>query len=135
MKKIRLSTSILVLFAALLVSMSSCIPKKKLLYVQESKKNKDVNEYVNIRPEKKIQPFDNIYIRVSSIDEKTNAIFSRQGQTSNGTNIDLISYTVNESGYINFPFVGEIYVKGMTLQDAQKHIEEQVGQFLTNISV
>jgi polysaccharide export outer membrane protein len=115
--------------------MSSCIPKKKLLYVQETKKNKDVNEYVNKRPEKKIQPFDNIYIRVSSIDEKTNDIFSQQGQASNGTNIDLVSYTVNESGYINFPFVGEIYVKGMTLQDAQKHIEEQVGQFLPQISI
>jgi protein involved in polysaccharide export with SLBB domain len=31
--------------------------------------------------------------------------------------------------------VGEIYVKGMTLQDAQKHIEEQVGQFLPQISI
>jgi polysaccharide export outer membrane protein len=119
----------------LIVVASSCIPKRKLLYVQETKKDRDINEYTNVRPEKLIQPFDNIYIKVSSIDEKTNDIFSQQGQMASASNIDLISYTVNESGYINFPFVGEIYVKGMTLQDAQKKIEEDVGQYLTHISI
>lgn len=118
-----------------MIFISSCIPKKKLLYVQETKKNKDINEYANVRPEKLIQPFDNIYIKVSSIDQKTNDIFSQQGQMASASVIDLISYTVNESGYINFPFVGEIYVKGMTLQEAQKKIEEDVSQYLTNISI
>ncbi len=124
---------VIILFS--LFIMSSCIPKKKLLYVRETQDNKDIIEYINIRPEKRIQPFDNIYIKVSSIDEKTNEVFSNQGRMASQTDINLVSYTVNESGYINFPFVGEIFVKDRTLQDAQKVIEEEVGQYLTNISI
>ena len=122
-------------FLLLLFIISSCVPKKKLLYLKEQKKNKIQDEYTNIRPEKTIQPFDNIYIKVSSIDEKTANIFGNQGRMASSTDINLISYTVNQSGYINFPFVGEIYVKGLTLQEAQQKIEAEVSEYLTNISI
>ena len=81
------------------ISTASCIPKKKLIYLQEDKDNEAVDTYTNFRPEKKIQPFDNLYINVSSIDEKTANIFSRD--TRSLTNVDLISYTVDQSGNIN----------------------------------
>lgn len=111
------------------------MPKRKLLYLQEQKKNELKDEYDNIRPEKSIQPFDNIYIKVSSIDDKTASIFSQQSVQGSEANLNLISYTVNQSGYINFPFVGEIYVKGMTLTEAQQKIEAAVGEYLSNISI
>lgn len=126
-----LSKILLVIF--ILISSVSCIPKKKLLYLQEDKKSERVDIYTNIRPEKKIQPFDNLYVNVSSIDEKTANIFSRDNR--NLTNVDLISYTVDQAGYINFPFVGEIYIKNMTLEEAQQKIESDVGQYLANISI
>jgi polysaccharide export outer membrane protein len=111
----------------------SCIPKRKLLYLQESSQTENVDSYTNIRPEKKIQPFDNLYINVSSIDEKTANIFSRD--TRNLNNVDLISYTVDQTGNINFPFVGEIFIKNLTLEEAQQKIEQEVGQYLSNISI
>ena len=40
----------------------SCVQRKKLVYFQEQKKDEKRDEFVNIRPEKKIQPFDNIYV-------------------------------------------------------------------------
>lgn len=112
----------------------SCVSRKKLTYLQEQKKEEIVNEYINIRPEKKIQPFDNIYVKVSSIDEKTATIFAEQNRVTN-QNIDLISYTVDQTGYINFPFVGEIYIKDLTLDEAQQTIETDVSQYLSNISI
>jgi polysaccharide export outer membrane protein len=114
---------------------SSCIPKRKLIYLQDQKEKDEKNEYVNVRPEKTIQPFDNIYIKVSSIDEKVNSVFSESGRSSSESNINLLSYTVSQSGYIDFPFVGEIYVKDQTLQQAQQKIEDKVGEFLNNISI
>lgn len=111
----------------------SCIPKKKLMYLQEDSNSEYVDTYTNIRPEKKIQPFDNLYINVSSIDEKTANIFSND--TRNLSNVDLISYTVDQSGNINFPFVGEIFIKNLTLEEAQEKIEREVGQYLSNISI
>ena len=112
----------------------SCVSRKKLVYLQDQKKEERIDEYVNIRPEKKIQPIDNIYIKVSSIDEKTASIFADQSRMT-GTNIDLISYTVDQSGYINFPFVGVIYVKDLTINEAQQKIENEVSQYLSNISI
>lgn len=112
----------------------SCVPRKKLVYLQDQKKEERKDEYINIRPEKKIQPFDNVFIKVSSIDEKTASIFADQSRIT-GQDINLISYTVDQSGYINFPFVGEIYVKDLTLNEAQEKIETEVSQYLSNISI
>jgi polysaccharide export outer membrane protein len=117
------------------VILSSCIPKKKLLYLREQEDAKSVDEYINVRPEKTIQPFDNIYVQVSSIDEKTANIFGHTGRVSSANDINLVSYTVNQEGYITFPFVGEIFVQGLRLQEAQQKIEAEVGEYLTNISI
>ena len=126
---------LLIICTGSLIIITSCIPRKKLIYTQDQKQSEIQDEYINIRPEKTIQPFDNIYIKVSSIDEKTSRVFADQSSGLAGANIDLISYTVSQTGYINFPFVGEIYVKGMTLKEARAVIEENAGQYLNNISI
>lgn len=123
------------IIAGLLIIVSSCVPRKKLLYTRKQNKDEVVNEYLNIRPEKNIQPFDNIYIKVSSIDEKTASIFADQSRSVGGNNIDLISYTVSQSGYVDFPFVGEIYVKDLTLQEAQAKIESSASEYLPQVSI
>lgn len=115
--------------------MASCIPKKKLLYLQDSEDTKYKNDYANLRPEKTIQPFDNLHIQVSSIDEKTANIFGSQGRSTSQTDINLLSYTVNQNGFITFPFVGEILVQGLKLQEAREKIEAEVGEYLTNVSI
>ncbi len=128
-------TTRLIIKLLILVMISSCIPKQKLLYLQEESDKEQINEYVNLRPEKTIQPFDNLHIQVSSIDEKTANVFgSRSGGTS-PTDVNLVSYTVNQDGYITFPFVGEIYIQGLKLQEARQKIEQEVGQYLTKISI
>jgi polysaccharide export outer membrane protein len=124
----------LIAIAISVIIFSSCISKKKLLYLQEKGLNQQ-NEYVNVRPEKTIQPFDNLFVQVSSIDEKTANIFGNSGRGSSQTDLNLISYTVNQDGYIIFPFVGQIFVKGLKLQEAQIKIESEVGEYLTNISI
>ncbi|MEZ5082530.1 MAG: polysaccharide biosynthesis/export family protein [Bacteroidales bacterium] len=123
------------IFILILLLGASCVPKRKLLYTQDQKEKEEQNEYSNIRPEKTIQPFDNLYVKVSSIDEKTAAIFASQDRNTSETSINLLSYTVNQAGYINFPFVGEIFVKNMKLQDAQVKIEQEVSEYLPNISI
>lgn len=105
------------------------------MFTHDQKPKEEQNEYVNVRPQKTIQPFDNIYIKVNSIDEKTANIFSNSSRAASESNINLTSYTVNQEGYVNFPFVGEIYVKDMTLNEAQASIEEKVSEYLSNISI
>ncbi|MCB0805050.1 MAG: polysaccharide biosynthesis/export family protein [Bacteroidales bacterium] len=131
MKRVFILTEVILIIAVL----SSCIPRKKLIYTHDQKPKDEKNEYVNVRPEKTIQPFDNIYIKVSSIDEKTANIFSMGSGAASQSNINLLSYTIDQSGYVDFPFVGKIFVKDMTLNEAQETIEKLVSEYLPNISI
>jgi len=47
-------------------------------------------------------PFDNLYIKIFSIDEKTSKIFNSSDDMRNSLSTNLISYVVDENGNINF---------------------------------
>ncbi|HLN53776.1 MAG TPA: polysaccharide biosynthesis/export family protein [Lentimicrobium sp.] len=114
----------------------SCIPQDKLKYVQDKTTSTWKSSYTHERPIKRIQPFDNLYIKVLSIDAETAAIFSNETVMNGpGIDINLISYTVNEKGMIDFPFVGEINVNNLTLKEAKLKIEEELSQYLSNTSI
>lgn len=122
-----------VIFIFLLVStLFSCTPTEKLKYSITQKGTSD--KYVNDRSEKNIQPFDYLYIKIYSLDEKTNNIFDNDNQ-SYGQSEELISYAVNDKGYINFPFIGDIFVKDMTIAEAKIKIEKELNKYLSNISI
>jgi len=125
----------LLIISILIVVFSSCVPRSKLMYLQDEKKDEVVNEYLNIRSIKKIESFDNIFISVISTDERTARIFGGEQSAMSRDYLSLVSYTVDKDGYIFFPFVGQIHVKGLVLKEAQEKIELEVGQYLNNISI
>ena len=130
-----INQKLLIIIFGFIIIFSSCVPKYKLLYLQDQKKDEVVNEYVNIRPIKAIESFDNIFIAVNSTDERTARIFGGEQTAMSRDYLSLISYTVDKDGFIFFPFVGQIHVKGLTLAKAQEKIEAEVGQYLNNISI
>jgi polysaccharide export outer membrane protein len=119
----------------LIMGLASCVPVRKLKYTQGDKENEQINDYFNERQMKTIQPYDNLYIKVYSLDEKTSAIFDGGGNTYRAENLNLVSYNVNNDGEIEFPFVGKIYVKDLTIYEAKSKIENLLKQYLSNISV
>jgi polysaccharide export outer membrane protein len=124
---------VLSMFSMLL---SSCIPHDKLKYVQDETSTEIKPVYQHIRPEKRIRPFDNLYINVMSIDEQTARIFSNQNNSINGElNVNLFSYTVNERGAIDFPFIGDIFLSGLTLTEAKVKVESELSQYLSNTAI
>jgi polysaccharide export outer membrane protein len=92
-------------------------------------------EYKNDRSSKTIKPFDELYIKVLSTDEKTAVIFSSDMRGSNYNDLYLVSYTVNENGDILFPFVGKIKVEGLTLEQASEKVQSALSQYLLNTAV
>ncbi len=113
------------------ILLTSCIPVEKLKYTIEESDTR--YEYTNIRSQKTIQPDDYLYIKIYSLDETTTAIFE-DGRSFNQDE-QLISYNVNEKGLISFPFVGDIYVKDLTIDEAKIMLEKELNRYLTNISV
>jgi polysaccharide export outer membrane protein len=73
-----------------------------------------------------------LYIKIFSLDEKTNGIFNERGVTLAN---ELLSYSVGAAGNISLPFVSNIYVKDLTINQAREKIEKSLQVYLNNISV
>lgn len=120
-----------ILFISLL---TSCVPTSQLSYFNDIEiLEKPV---VNPKIQKTIMPFDKLYIRILSIDPQTRQIFDtpdeiRYSSTSNS----IIGYLVDETGSIDFPFVGKINVGSLTLSQAGTKIQSSLNEYIPNTTV
>ncbi len=130
---------IYLIFAILL---SSCVSQKKIKYLQKVQEQ----DTTSFNPNKhnadyKIQVKDNLYVRVFALDEKAYLFFNKQsGSTSyndfaNDASIYLNSYSVNIEGNIDFPIVGKVYVKDLTVDQVKTILQQLVGEYLKEITV
>lgn len=123
-----------IFFIIIVLIFSSCIPQRKLLLMQD-KKDKSVvlTDSSGILGNYKIQSNDNIYIGVSSV-EGINTSFFNPALASNTTysesNQILVGYYVNDEGYIHFPFLGDVYLKGKTLDEARELMTEKLKKYV-----
>ncbi len=130
----------IVLLLSLLIT--SCVPLKKQIYLQGeiTKKLKDIEDaYKPNKSEYVVKPGDNLYIRVSSPDERTSAFLNNETNTTSRIespiSAALAGYRVNLDGSIDYPFVGKIYVAGLTLQKVTEKIQLAVSKYLEQSSV
>ena len=134
-----------VLFAAVVAAMvmTSCVSQKKILYLQKEQMIDSITsiEYQNKRSfDYKVQPGDNLYIRVSSMDKNFSEFFNSSGNTNMGSSssggnssgnagIYLNGFSVSDEGTINFPYAGTIYVKDLTIDEIQQKIQNIIGEY------
>lgn len=131
------------LFFFLLTAMfSSCIPIKRIEYLQQEVEKTDTlrNHFYNDIAEYRIQPGDNLYIRVKSVLAASDNIFGEdqsRGSSNyyNDAGIYLNSYLVNTEGYIDFPFVGSVYLKDLTIEEAKDLISSIVKDYIREATV
>lgn len=130
-----------ILFLSLLIS--SCISMKRVKYLQPVGNKDAQTAQVFNTPDVKylVQPGDNLYIRVSTLDEKTNTLFnsasggSAYGQSYSDLSVYLSSYTVNDSGFIIFPLAGKIQVAGNNEEKIVVLVQQAVDKFLRDTKV
>jgi polysaccharide biosynthesis/export protein len=139
MKTNLLSAKNTILFTGVLAAIiliSSCVPQKKIRYTQSKVKNDTINEFIlKQRPRNTVQPYDNLYIKVISPDVATSNMFNSESMNVQVVNYNMISYTVNDSGYIDFPFVGMIKVKDLTLIGAKDTIQSNLRKYISEATV
>lgn len=115
-------------FAVLGILLFSCVPQKKILYLQDMEGAKPQSLFANPTGEYRVRPGDYLYVRIFSMDKDANEIFSDMSGVSTfnltDQNIFLNSYMVNDSGYINFPLLGKIKAGGLPIQDIEKELYE-----------
>ena len=135
--------SVLFVTAIVMLVMTSCVSQKKILYLQKEQMNDSVAsiEYQNKRSfDYKVQPGDNLYIRVSSMDKNFSEFFNSSssvniGSINAGSNasgnasIYLNGFNVSDEGTIDFPYAGKIYVKDLTIDEIQQKIQNIIGEY------
>lgn len=119
------------LFAALL-SLSACNTSKKILYVQ----NMPFDSLVAVEraAEIKIQPQDQLSIVVTSRDPELSLPFNLpranvqlgSALVSSSSNGGVLGYTVDASGNIDFPILGELHVEGLTRKELSVLVKERL---------
>jgi len=130
-----------ILFLSLL--MTSCIPMKRMKYLQPVEENEPQRAQVFYTPDEKyvVQPGDNLYISVSTLDEKTNNLINTASGGSNSVysvsdlSVYLSSYTVSDSGYITFPLAGKLLVAGYTEDQIVILVRQAANKFLGDAKV
>lgn len=141
MKDIFISISkILILFTIIAFLFSSCVSEKKIKYLQQKQKT-DTSTYFegNRTGDYKIQPKDNLYIRIMSLDEKTNQLFNSMTTSDNNMSgggyyqdagIYLSSYSVSDEGYIEFPILGKVFIKELTVEQTKNLLQQLVDEYI-----
>lgn len=138
MKNTTYSLNLFVIFI-LLLFFSSCVSSRKIQYMQGPSGN--VKTYQRTRlTDNIIKPGDELYIRVSSFDDIAYNFFSTQTNANymnygNDVSIALISYTVNDSGYIYFPILGHIYVRDLTLDEATEKMKALSSEYFNQPTI
>lgn len=130
----------------LLVLFSSCVTTKDITMFQEENDLKTYYDMPKFVPDHKIQPFDNLYLSVLTLDPEVNKLFNPSLEGSgiaSGTqqmygsisSQYINGYMVAKDGTINLPIMGQINVLGLTLNEAQDRLKERAEEYLKEPTV
>ena len=119
----------LVIVFGLLLSVSSCVPTKRLKYLQENETAVDSIIAVDrIHKPYRIQVNDLLSIRVKALDQELVGMFNPIGdENPNATGEEAMywdGFLVNEHGNIRVPTLGEVNVLGFTVDEVREKIEK-----------
>lgn len=127
------------LFLLLVFMISSCISQKKIELLQnpaEVSNTYKLSEKCSLL----IKPNDDLYIRVSSFDDVAYNFFNNQTAANylnynNELSLSLITFTVNDSGAIDFPILGNVHMANLTIDEATKKMKELLSEYFNQPTV
>ena len=127
-----MNKSQVVFYLFILITLSSCVSKKKIIYLQ-GQQNQSSNQ-VNYEPI--IQNDDLLSITISSVEPELAAPFNidqlQSSGSGSGTNMNKTTYLVDTAGEIDFPVLGKIKVIGLTKTLLKQQIKERLSLYLTD---
>lgn len=118
-----------ILFITLFSFTSSCIPIKKLTYLQENPYESDTITFLRKKQEPyRLQVNDLLSIRIKALDQEKVGIFNPISDASpNATGEEKLYYdgfVVNDQGQIRMPLIGYIDVLGNTVDEVREKLEK-----------
>jgi polysaccharide export outer membrane protein len=116
----------IIIFLILSLFLSSCLTQKRIEYIQD--KNIDRALYTKKPPVYKVKPYDELSVLINTMDEfysgSFNQAFGGQGQGGGGAT-QTITYPVDKEGYINYPILGKVLVRDLTVDEISEKIRTE----------
>lgn len=115
-----------------------------MVYLQKTKNAQQVSESDSFRLQfgiYKVQFGDVLNIKVLSQDPLAVASFNIDGQGNNVQmqqnmiGLYINGYTVDTHGYIHFPILGDIYVRGKTVEEISAQISKDIDKYVNNVTI
>ncbi len=127
------------LTAAVVLLMSSCIPQRQVVLVQDAVPEESAFKTTEQVTERYVlKPNDYLFINVSSPNIELSAFYnpqSNQKTSSSQMRAELFYYGLDDSCRIDFPVAGLIDLKGCNLREAKERIYEAVAKTLTGFTL
>jgi len=112
---------------AITVVLCSCVPNKKLVIAQDKtlKRSQDQvyeHQLVKSRPNCKLVSGDVLAIEITYVDLLSDTYLKTVGSDPSANTRGTDGYTINDSGLIHLPMLGTIALKGLTIDEAERHV-------------
>lgn len=122
----------LLLFAG--VMLTSCVSRKKLIYLQSNDDGATRMMKAVPTPEYRLQANDIISIKIKALKPELVAIFNISESTTNANSAQnrgeeanyFEGFSVDDRGNIRIPIIGELNVMGMTLEEVRIKVEKEL---------
>ncbi len=120
----------------LMAMITSCIPKKDLVYFQGDPVLKDSIYKLQDEPYR-LQIGDMLYIDIKSADPELVALFKNVDSQNNSgiiseQRIYFTGYTIDRHGIIRIPYVGELNVLGYTTSEVREKLQKEFENYFKN---
>jgi len=133
-------STFLILLACILFA--SCNQYKRFTYLQPKTPERD-SLYAKKLILYKLQPSDNLYIKVTSpISKTTQEMFNTDISNSSsslygsqGGSLYIIGYLVNQEGFITLPVIGKIHVAGNTIDEVKTKLQDELSKLTSDAQV
>ncbi len=121
------------LIVVLLLTISSCVPTRKITYLQESEsiKNDSLITIQKVQPPYRLQINDILSIQIKApYDPSLVSLFNVSGENGQGGQLGgglyFSGYTVDQHGDIRVPQLNKIKALGLTLEELRELIEKRL---------
>lgn len=120
--------------------LSSCASYKKINYLQEAEGTNVDSLFQSKKYEYHLLSGDILHIQVNSYDEDITSLFNQQNNdrltTGLGQGIFYVTgYSVSDSGYIDLPVIGKLFVMGLTVEKAEQLVSQQAATYLKDVRI
>ncbi|MDP4267391.1 MAG: polysaccharide biosynthesis/export family protein [Bacteroidota bacterium] len=119
------------------VLFSNCTPYKKIVYLQDKGQVNNTSANTNKPSEYRIQPNDVLYIKIITMESEKFNYFNIdfKGTLLSPEILYYLGSNVNDSGYVDVPVIGKLYVKDKTVEEIKNMLDKSVSIYLKNASV